>query len=327
MNCVLILSICSAQARFELGKFYESIADAGALLKVENDNVDALLLRAQGYYRVAEHDMAQRHIREIMRLDPEHEATKRFSRTLKDLLKLTAEADKAFKQHNHEGLVEAVRLYERAIATDPSHSEFIKHTYIKLCKCYAKLQEKAKAERACNTATSIDEELIEGYTIYAEMLSKLAKETPDFEEALRAWQRAMDAQGNNGKIQDGYRRAEVALKQSKTKNYYKILGVARDASNGEIKKAYRKKAKELHPDMHADKSEDEQRAMEVQFQEVAEAYEVLSSDELRGKYDRGEDVFENQGNNNRQRHGGFPFHHFQRARHGGGGGGGFHFNF
>lgn len=291
-------------------------------MKIEKDNVDALLLRARGYYRVAEHDMAQRHIREIMRFDPEHEETKQFSRTLKELLKLSNDADKAFSKHNHESLLQAVSLYEQAIETDRSHLEFNKHNYLKLCKCYAKLQEKEKARVACETATNIDESLVEGYTIYAEMLSKAATDTPGYEEALRAWQQAMDAQGNNPRIQDGYRRAEVALKQSKTKNYYKILGVPRDANGGQIKKAYRKKAKELHPDMHADKTEDEQKAMEVQFQEVAEAYEVLSSDELRGKYDRGEDVFENQGNN-RQRHGGFPFH----FRRGHGGGQQFHFNF
>lgn len=62
----------------------------------------------------------------------------------------------------------------------------------------------------------------------------------------------------------------------------------------------------------------------MQFQTVAEAYEVLSSSELRGKYDRGEDVFENQGGQQQQHHfhhGGFPF--------GGQGGGGqqFHFRF
>lgn len=43
------------------------------------------------------------------------------------------------------------------------------------------------------------------------------------------------------------------------------------------------------------RSEADQKELQDKFQEVAEAYEVLSDEELRGKYDRGEDVFENQG--------------------------------
>ena len=55
------------------------------------------------------------------------------------------------------------------------------------------------------------------------------------------------------------------------------------------------------------------------FADIGEAYEVLSDDEKRGKYDRGEDVFENQGGERRRQHHGF--------QHFGGGGQTFTFNF
>lgn len=84
--------------------------------------------------------------------------------------------------------------------------------------------------------------------------------------------------------------AEVALKQSKEKNYYKILGVSRQANKKEIKKAYRDLALKWHPDKNDDKE-----TAEKMFQDVGEAYEVLSDEETRAKYDRGEAVFENQG--------------------------------
>lgn len=64
------------------------------------------------------------------------------------------------------------------------------------------------------------------------------------------------------------------------KNYYDILGIDEDASQEEIKKAYRKKAKEYHPDVNPD---DEQ--AEKKFHDLQEAYEVLSDPEKRKRYD------------------------------------------
>ncbi|MDE7200095.1 MAG: DnaJ domain-containing protein [Lachnospiraceae bacterium] len=63
-------------------------------------------------------------------------------------------------------------------------------------------------------------------------------------------------------------------------DYYKILGVPRDADEEQIKRAYRKKAKQYHPDLNPGNAE-----AEAKFKEIVEAYEVLGNAEKREAYD------------------------------------------
>ncbi len=87
------------------------------------------------------------------------------------------------------------------------------------------------------------------------------------------------------------------------KDYYKVLGVSKDASQDDIKKAYRKLARKHHPDLNAGNKQAEDK-----FKEISEAYDILGDAKKRAEHDRGGQFnFDNHGG-----YGGFDF--------GGGGG-------
>jgi molecular chaperone DnaJ len=100
----------------------------------------------------------------------------------------------------------------------------------------------------------------------------------------------------------------VASTDWMNKDFYKTLGVGKDASGDDIKKAYRKLARENHPD-----SRPGDKAAEERFKAISEAYAVLSSPEKRKEYDEQRSVFA----------GGFPPGGGGFRFPGGGGAGGF----
>ncbi len=90
----------------------------------------------------------------------------------------------------------------------------------------------------------------------------------------------------------------MAAKDLYEKDFYKILGVSKGATNKEIKKKYRELAHKLHPDKNTGNKK-----LEEEFKAVSEAYEILSDDKSRAEYDEARSLFERGGF--RQPQGGF----------------------
>ena len=98
------------------------------------------------------------------------------------------------------------------------------------------------------------------------------------------------------------------------KDYYKILGVGKSASQQEIKKAYRKLAAKYHPDKNPDDP-----SAEDKFKEVGEAYEVLKDPEKRKLYDQAGSDWKRYQRASEQSGGGFDWSQYARQQQGGGG--------
>ncbi|GAA6029700.1 hypothetical protein JCM8097_001008 [Rhodosporidiobolus ruineniae] len=202
-----------------------------------------------------------------------------------------------------------------------THSPLLKQLTSLLCRAYVQSGSR-KAAAACAAALELDAEDTWGLVGSAEEMMK----REEWEEAVRVLSAAFEATGRSDRVVlERLQKAQRLLKQSKSKDYYKVLGVARDADAKTIKRAYRKMTLKSHPDKEG--------GSEEKMAALNEAYEVLSNPELRARFDAGDDPNDpssGQGGGN-PFGGGSPFGaggaggpmFFQQSGFGGGGGGGF----
>ena len=120
--------------------------------------------------------------------------------------------------------------------------------------------------------------------------SQAQLDADDFESAMRTLQHAKEHSPggqSSRQLNELLQKAQTLLKRSKTKDYYKVLDLPRDASEKDIRKAYRKMSKTHHPDKAT--SPEARPAAEKKMAAINEAYEVLKDPELKARFDAGDD--------------------------------------
>jgi DnaJ homolog subfamily C member 3 len=133
------------------------------------------------------------------------------------------------------------------------------------CKAYIKTNEIRKSEKWCSEVLRMDKEDVDGLIGAGE----IALKNEEWDEAVRLFDRAFQNSGRSDHdIHGRLQKAQRLLKQAKKKDYYKVLGISRDADSRTIKKAYRRAAMTAHPDKGGS---------ETKMAAVNEAYEVLSN--------------------------------------------------
>ena len=158
------------------------------------------------------------------------------------------------------------------------------------------MNNKKKALPYCKEALALNPNSLYGLL----SLAQRQMDDEDFEAALNTLNQAKEHHPSASQIQLLHQKAHIGLKRSKTKDYYKVLGVSNDADDRAIKRAYRTLTKKHHPDKATAQGVPKEKA-EQKMAELNEAYEVLSDPELRARFDRGDDP-------NSQEQQGQPFH-------------------
>ncbi|CAL8390211.1 unnamed protein product [Gadus morhua 'NCC'] len=312
-----------AECFIQMGENGKAISDLKATSKLRSDNTKAFLQLSIIYYHLGDHEMSLTEVRECLKLDPDHKQCYAHYKKVKKLNKQIMSAESLIQDERYE---EAVSKYEAVMETEPNVPQFSHNAKERICHALAQAQLPGRAIPVCS-------EVLEAEPENAGALKDRAEayiQDEQYEEAIGDYEEAEKHSENDRQVKEGLERAKKLLKQSKKRDYYKILGVKRTAQKKEIIKAYRKMAQQWHPDNFMDAAD--KKKAEKRFIDIAQAKEVLTDPEMRAKFDQGEDPMDpetQQGaHQNQHFHQGFQgFNPFSSGGGGGGGGGPFSFKF
>lgn len=308
-----------ADCYLNTGEVGKAILDISALSKLIPDNTDAFYQLSELHYSMGEAELALNDIRECLRLDPDIKKCSTYYKMLRKLNKLIERMTKAHDERNYG---ECVSTAETIKELDRSSMPFYLKCQSFICRCQTKDEDATKAIESCSEYLKRNPNDAE--TLYNRAQSYILDE--QLEKAQADCMQA-DELENSQRTGECKERINKLIRQSKKRDYYKILGIKRSANQKVIMKAYRKLAKKWHPDNFSDAAEKEK--AQKTFIDIAAAKEVLSDPEKRQKFDNGIDPLDAEENANGGHN---PFHDpfgggHQHFHQGGGGGGGFNFRF
>ncbi|KAI1181021.1 DnaJ domain-containing protein [Nemania sp. FL0916] len=310
--------------RFERAELEEGMSDMQHILQMRpGDTTPHLKISATTFYGLGDMDQGLAQIRKCLHSDPDSKTCKKLMRQEKSVEKTWAKVDKALEKKQpmsgvkllvpsgeDKGLIDEVKeqiteLKAEGMIPEKAPSALLTRLVEAACQAYYEANGK-KASTYCPEALQLDENSLYGLLYQA----KTQMDADDFEPCIATLKKASEARPDkNNIINPLMQKAQIALKRSKTKDYYKVLGVAHDADERQIKSAYRKASKVHHPDKAIKQGLTKEEA-EKKMAAINEAYEVLSNPELRERFDRGDDPNSHEQQQN-------PFH---GSPFGGGGG-------
>ncbi|CZR57422.1 related to interferon-induced double-stranded RNA-activated protein kinase inhibitor [Phialocephala subalpina] len=346
---MLSLRKTRAHCRFERGEVQEGMSDLKHVLQMQSGMTEPhMQISAITYYALADLERGMDQMRKCLHSDPDSKKCKKLYRREKTLDKQLAQISKFMDKKQYAsavklllptkedlGLVQDVKddvkeLRKAGTIPERAPNDLVSALVEMVCEAFHEMKNSKKAQTWCDEALTWNENSLHGLLNKA----RIHMEAENYDAAIASLNAAKEHHPGAQQINQLLQNAHTELKRSKTKDYYKVLGLTRDADELQIKSAYRKMVKIHHPDK-AHKQGITKEDAEKKMAAVNEAYEVLSDPELKQRYDQGDDP--NDHEQQRQHpfqgspfQGGNPFGHHGGGQQfsfkfGGGGPGGFPF--
>ncbi|KZZ95897.1 DNAJ domain containing protein [Moelleriella libera RCEF 2490] len=258
----------------------EAQSVAMSLLRNNSQDPEALVLRGRVLYGQGENDKALQSFRMALNCDPDFGEAVKWLRIVQKLDRMKEEGNAAFKAGRWQA---AIDKYTQALEVDPSNRGINAKLLQNRAQCKIKLKQYDDAISDAEKAVSLDPSYNKARKTKANALGQ----SGNWAESVREWKSIQELEPEDRTIPKEVRKAELELKKSQRKDYYKIMGLEKDCGPDDIKKAYRKMAIKLHPDKNPDDPE-----AEAKFKDMQEAYETLSDPQKRTAYDNGDDLLD-----------------------------------
>lgn len=290
-----------ADAYIEINDLLAAISDLRSVNKLSQDSTSGYYHLATLLYKIGHASSSLKEIRECLKLDPEHKDCFPFYKKLRKVEKGLSSAETARDSKQYEDCIVSA---ESALKHEKEEPMVIFEAKRLLCNCYMRDEQHAKALSHCKEALEI---MRDAQVLCDRAEALLGSEM--YDDAIHDYQDALKIDENLQRAKEGIEKAKKLQKQAERRDYYKILGVKKNASKQEIVKAYRKAAQKWHPDNFKG---DEKKVAEKKFIDIAAAKEVLTDPEKRKQFDAGNDPLDPEAGQNGFR-GGDPFAHFHHG--------------
>lgn len=253
-------------------------------MKSDSSSADAIFVRGLCLYYKDNLDKGLAHFQQVLALDPDHNKARIMRLKAKNLKEKKENGNNLFKAGKFR---DAHKMYTEALDIDPLNKDINSKLYCNRALMNSKMGNIRDAIADCTSALGTNPNYLKVLLLRA----KCYNDMENYEECVKDYEAALKIE-KTYEVKQALKEAKIALKRSKRKDYYKVLGIDKNASDDEIKKAYRKRALVHHPDRHSNASQEEKIEQEKKFKEVGEAYAVLSDPQKKGRFDNGQDMDE-----------------------------------
>lgn len=227
--------------------------------------------------------LGKKHFQQALSYDPDLKECQICMKMLKRSQNMKEEATTLFKAGKY---AEAVEKFTECVTLDPLNATFNSTLLLNISIGQEKLGKKPEALAALNQAIKYNPKYSKALVRRGDYY--LTQE--EYTEAIRDYSEASEHDASGFNVQAKLKDAQARAKKAKRKDYFKLLGVSKDAPDAVIRKAYKKLALKWHPDKNANGTDEEKRKAEKMFRDVNEAMGVLGDKDKRDKYEQGFDL-------------------------------------
>ena len=272
----------AAQADLGLGLTDSALRLTKRVLTKHPQNPVGCWIRGRAAFLMGDGSLGIQLMQEALRLDPDSQEIKKSYKQSKQVHEWMLLAQKATFSRKFDETIDLLTKCVTVFCPLPAKSTLYANLYTTRAEAHLRLKHYSEALKDCALVVYAQEDCIPAWLIRFQAHHGLGEHAIALEhvrDLLQKWPQ-------DPRLRQAYERADFLLRKEKRVDFYDLLGIPSISSEVEIRKAYKRKALELHPDKAPP---DQQLVAQHRFQQLGQALEILTDDFQRKLWDEGYD--------------------------------------